>query len=344
MAEGGVPRHLVAGQWQVLRKMARRADPVAVLADITARVEQDFPRGICCVVLADAETGDLRAAVPGAHHDVVRQRLHQLACSPAGPSSALAEAPEAVALSFPGEHGRWGAWAVEVAAVGVRRFWTVPLRAARGGKVHGALTMFDASSDSPVSSEGTVLMEHFAALTAITIDFEQVVQQTAQVALVDTLTGLATRALLLDRLAQALFRARRRLKLVAVMFLDLDGFKNVNDTYGHEAGDAVLVEVAARVRRVVRPSDTVARIGGDEFVVVCEDLRGESDLALIVDRLHSTLAGAYALRDAVVAVGVSIGATLTDGSVGVEDVLHEADSLMYQAKRTAGAGAGGEPE
>jgi diguanylate cyclase (GGDEF)-like protein len=119
------------------------------------------------------------------------------------------------------------------------------------------------------------------------------------------------------------------------MFMDLDGFKRVNDDLGHDAGDAVLVEVARRFAASVRPADTVARYGGDEFVVLCQDVWSVSDAVAAADRLCRCLDDPVSLSDgAAVTVGVSIGVTLAiDGSVEAEQLIRDADTAMYRAKQ-----------
>lgn len=149
----------------------------------------------------------------------------------------------------------------------------------------------------------------------------------------DPLTGLPNRTLLMDRLRQVLLRAGRHPSLTAVMFIDLDGFKDVNDSLGHDIGDHVLREVGLRLRRQVGPADTVARLGGDEFVVLCQDLASEDGVVEVVDRLAGALAEPVMVRGFEVVVTASVGIALADGSESTpEDLLRDADTAMYGAK------------
>jgi diguanylate cyclase (GGDEF)-like protein/PAS domain S-box-containing protein len=155
-------------------------------------------------------------------------------------------------------------------------------------------------------------------------------------ALHDDLTGLPNRALLLDHLRAALARAQRTTTQVAVLFIDLDDFKSVNDSFGHEAGDRFLVKVADRIASSRRETDTAARIGGDEFVVVCEDLTGPGVATMIADRIHSALACGIPIGGRTVGAPVSIGIAISDGRATPESLLCDADSAMYTAKRRGG--------
>ncbi len=154
----------------------------------------------------------------------------------------------------------------------------------------------------------------------------------AHQALHDHLTGLPNRTLLMDRLSQALARRSREGHRVGVLFLDLDRFKLVNDSLGHEAGDRVLQGAAARVLGVLRPSDTLARHGGDEFVVVCEDLEGPAEAARVAARIAEALALPFAELDEDYVIGVSIGISMDDDTATPESLLRDADAAMYRAK------------
>jgi diguanylate cyclase (GGDEF)-like protein len=149
----------------------------------------------------------------------------------------------------------------------------------------------------------------------------------------DPLTGLANRSLLRDRLEHALSRSDRDGISTGVLYVDLDNFKQINDIYGHATGDAVLVEVARRLQAAVRPSDTVARIGGDEFVAVCESISVDTAHAL-AHRLSEGIAVPLTVGGAVHEMSASIGIAL--GAQSAQALLSEADAAVYRAKAKGG--------
>jgi diguanylate cyclase (GGDEF)-like protein len=152
-------------------------------------------------------------------------------------------------------------------------------------------------------------------------------------ALHDPLTDLPNRALFLDRLGVALDRSRRTGATVAVLFLDVDNFKDINDTMGHAAGDRLLTELADRLRTMLRPMDTVARFGGDEFTLLFEDLGSEREVVLIAERISSAASIPIRIEQGQAAITVSIGiAIVADPMIPPETVIREADAAMYRAK------------
>ena len=166
----------------------------------------------------------------------------------------------------------------------------------------------------------------------------------AEVALVhralhDALTGLPNRALFLDRLHVALDRARRSGDRVAVLFLDVDNFKEINDSAGHASGDLLLVELADRLRTMLRPMDTVARFGGDEFTFLFEGLGDEREVVLIAERIARACKIPVRLEHGEATMGVSMGiAMVTDPGTPAEAVIREADAAMYRVKERGRGG------
>ena len=170
---------------------------------------------------------------------------------------------------------------------------------------------------------------------AVFIDLHRLRKHTAALthrALHDTLTGLPNRELFCDRLEQALARARRRTSPMAVLFVDLDGFKQVNDEYGHKAGDDVLAEAAERLRRLVRTADTVARYGGDEFTILAEDVGDVETARHLGERVAEELSRPYVDG---LDVGASVGVAFTahPAATTPDALIRRADHAMYRSKR-----------
>jgi diguanylate cyclase (GGDEF)-like protein/PAS domain S-box-containing protein len=157
----------------------------------------------------------------------------------------------------------------------------------------------------------------------------------SQLALHDPLTGLPNRSLFMDRLGQALRRLDRRNRVLAVLFVDLDRFKIINDRFGHAAGDETLLAVGTRLREVLRPSDTVARLGGDEFVALCEDLESDQAAVRVAERVLAALDRPMPCAGQEVTCSASIGIALTRRADATADaLLRDADMAMYRAKET----------
>ncbi len=164
-------------------------------------------------------------------------------------------------------------------------------------------------------------------------------RELAHQAMHDALTGLPNRALMLDRLEQALARAKRASSTVAVLFIDVDNFKFINDTRGHDLGDEFLKLFAQRVRRVLRPADSMARLGGDEFVLLLEDLRGDRDAQRVADRILLALERPFDLGEDEQVTTASIGIAVSSGhhdEAGA--LLRDADAAMYLVKARGRAG------
>jgi diguanylate cyclase (GGDEF)-like protein len=157
----------------------------------------------------------------------------------------------------------------------------------------------------------------------------------ARLAVHDALTDLPNRVLLLDRLSVAIARCGRRPTGLALMFIDLDSFKGVNDQFGHDAGDELLVELAERLQSILRPSDTVARFGGDEFLILCEELRSEREAVRVAERARTAIGEPFAIGGGEISLDASVGiACARPAPTAPEELIREADVAMYRAKRS----------
>ncbi len=184
------------------------------------------------------------------------------------------------------------------------------------------------------TDDDLTFVEAVATTIGATLRRTELESALAHQALHDPLTGLPNRALVRDRIEHALRRSTRRGSMLAVLLLDLDDFKAVNDTLGHISGDEMLSELALRFESVVREGDTVARQGGDEFVVLCEDVRSEDEVAFVAEALLQACAAGVVVGGRRLALSASVGVALAlSGEASTTSLLSEADIAMYRAKR-----------
>src|SRR5215207_213880 len=204
------------------------------------------------------------------------------------------------------------------------------------GDPSGAAAVAAARADGAVDHLPKAALDGDTLVRAVRYasDHRRSVERLQHEALHDALTGLPNRTLFLDRLEQALRRARRRGpdSGAAVLFLDLDRFKVVNDSLGHHAGDELLQSVALRLDAALRPGDTVARMGGDEFTVLLEDVSDPREASIVAERVLATLADPFPIAGRELHVSGSIGIALAGPEVDPEELIRDADVAMYRAK------------
>ncbi len=178
------------------------------------------------------------------------------------------------------------------------------------------------------------LKENNAALQLEIIERRQAERRASELATRDPLTGLYNRRSLVERTDDAVIRAANRNECLAVMFLDLDKFKSINDSFGHDVGDELLRQMALRIKSSVRETDVVARIGGDEFVVLLEELSGDVDAAALAGKIASACLQSCSIGEHTISIAVSIGISMypRDGN-SAQELLSEADQAMYSAKQ-----------
>lgn len=183
----------------------------------------------------------------------------------------------------------------------------------------------------------TELLEFVSVQVAAAIDRRQLLEQLRHLALYDALTRLANRELFHDRIRRALHRNRRGKGALALLFIDLDKFKEINDRFGHAGGDTLLQHVSRRILRGVRESDTVARFGGDEFVVLLEDIESGQWVRGVADNILQTLDQPFELAGETVRISASIGLALSpEHGEDEKQLLRRADEAMYAAKSAGG--------
>jgi diguanylate cyclase (GGDEF)-like protein/PAS domain S-box-containing protein len=201
----------------------------------------------------------------------------------------------------------------------------------RNARKNGEVFWNDLRIDPVVNADGEVT--HFVAVMNDITEARHYERRLHHLAHHDPLTGLANRTLLQERLKQAIALAQRKRTVGALAFLDLDNFKHINDSLGHDVGDAVLVEIAARLRANMREEDTVARVGGDEFVLVINDQSSPERVADLIERIRRGISTPVETGGHEVTTGASIGVSLfpRDGK-SVDKVMRAADAAMYHAK------------
>jgi len=222
---------------------------------------------------------------------------------------------------------------------GLRGLWSMPIRTPDGHEFLGVFSLVLRTVCEP-ELEQLAVLERARDLIAVAIDRDARTKELGHLALHDSLTGLPNRALVQDRIEHALARLADADDdaMVAVLFVDLDRFKLVNDGLGHETGDELLAAVSRRLSTSVRRQDTIARFGGDEFVVLCEDLSDERQAVELAERAAQAFVEPFVLSRAEVAVSASIGIAVTRRtSERASTLLQDADAAMYRAKRRGGA-------
>lgn len=178
-------------------------------------------------------------------------------------------------------------------------------------------------------------VSHYLGISSDITHIKQHQKELEHIAHHDALTGLPNRILLADRMRQAIAQARRNKELMAVCYLDLDGFKPINDSMGHDAGDQVLIEISKRISETIRGGDTVARLGGDEFVILLLGLDQADEYMLTLDRLLKVISQPIQINHKQFSVGVSIGVSMfPDNAEDPDTLLRQADQAMYTAKNS----------
>jgi len=259
-----------------------------------------------------------------------------------GPCLLAYESGESVLVPDLARDNRFPGFAPAALAAGMAAVFTFPLRHEDGRL--GSLDLYrdtvGALGEQDVAAAQT-LADVAAAYLLNAQAREQALEDRNRFrhsALHDPLTGLPNRVLLQQRLDHAAARAQRSHSTAAVLFADLDRFKRINDTFGHSIGDQLLVAVAQRLAALVRPGDTLARVSGDEFVILCEEIAQSSDVELLATRIDEALSAPFVLGSRQLVISASVGIAYSGpGEAVTHQLVVDADTAMYQTKRRGGA-------
>lgn len=229
----------------------------------------------------------------------------------------------------------------EYVAAGLRSNLVIPVIAGEQALGVLAVSWFSRQGPPRLAPAALKIAELLASMIGGAYHRQELEHELLRRAHHDALTGLCNRAFLFDRMTHALQQAERNHRLVAVLIMDIDGFKRINDRMGHDAGDKLLREVANRIRDVARESDTIARLGGDEFVVLLENVASLNDVTHVIRRIQTALNIQLTVNGISERIGASIGVTVYPfDESDPETLLAHADHAMYQAKARGGAGYG----
>jgi diguanylate cyclase (GGDEF)-like protein/PAS domain S-box-containing protein len=320
--------------------LLHRREPEALLQDIVARAGAlvGTPDGYLYLLGPGDDAMTVRVGV-GIFRDGVDNRIRR--GEGLGGRVWATGRPLAVA-----EYDTWPGRKAAMAPGRFRAIVGVPLTA--GGAVVGVIGLAYAEAGRRFEAEDLAILGRFGALASLALENarlhdaarrELAEREATEVRLAhqathDPLSGLPNRALFMDRLGQGLARMARQGGRLAVLFLDLDRFKVVNDSLGHDAGDRLLVAVAARLLGCLRPGDTASRLGGDEFTILLEDLRDGNEAVMVARALLATLASPVLLDDRAIHVTASVGLAFSTDDEGEEtELVRRADVAMYRAKR-----------
>ncbi len=321
-------------QRDTLEKVASAEDPVATLDGLCEAFERLFPGSTC--VLCHAPEQRLRLLSAPSLDESARLAFEgQPLDTGNGSCGATILGEEALFINDVAKDPRWARAREPARRFGIRACWSHPVYIS--AEDTGSFTLLRERRGIPDGFQRYAL-ETGARLAGIALRRAQDNRRIQYMATRDSLTSLPNRALFRDRLELALERARRHASIGGVLFVDLDHFKDVNDSKGHSAGDRLLVEVARRLRGCLRSADTVARLGGDEFVVLIEELGTERGVAeeylhRVAEKIRRALGAPFEIEGSPVSLSASIGIILFPlDADSAEHVLQHADAAMYVAK------------
>lgn len=314
----------------ILEKVVNAVSLQDVLNDIVYAIENEFSEQICSILLL--EDGKLKKGAAPSLPDFYNEAINGVEIGVGVGSCGNAAATNTLTIVEDiSTHPFWASWKGLAVKAGVGSCWSQPIQDSKG-QVIGTFAIYHKEKAVP-SSEEIILIGQFAHIASIAVERELAKALIWKQANFDVLTGLPNRNLMLDHLQLAMVSADRDGEKVAVIFLDLDNFKDINDALGHDLGDKLLVECAERIKKALRAKDTVSRLGGDEFIIILNGISGLSSVEAVVQKILDAIAKPYMLDPQRVHSSASLGITIyPDDGRDVTNLLKNADQAMYGAK------------
>jgi diguanylate cyclase (GGDEF)-like protein/PAS domain S-box-containing protein len=346
LLENGIPRgtHAIArditarrrlellerDRLKALEMIATRKPLEQILTQLVHMVERQYPEMIATVSLLHDERLYI-AAAPGLP-EAVRQRLHGVRIGPtSGSCGAAAYWGETVLACDIATDPLWVEHRELALSYQIAACWSAPILAGNG-KTLGTFALYRRKASRPDKAQ-SALLQTTSGTAAIAIEQRQLSDQLAYQAHHDALTGLSNRLLFQERLRQEIAQARRAGTMLALLYVDLDRFKLINDTLGHASGDEILRQVAWRLKSCLRDGDTLARISGDEFTVTAAGLKNPQDASVVAETILKALRAPFQAENQELYVTASVGISVYPrDAIDAETLQRNADSAMYRAK------------
>jgi len=317
---------------KILELIASSSKLSNILNAITHAIENELADAKCSILLLDKTGKHLVLGAAPSIDKRYHELLNNLTISQGVGSSATAAYTEKrVIITDIATHPSWGSWSVLAKEAKLASCWSEPIIGNQGNLL-GIFTIYHHKISTPPPSEFE-LIEQFVNLTRIAIEREEADQMIWQQANYDSLTKLPNRNLLHAHLTNAITNAQREKQQLAIAMLDLDKFKEVNDTLGHSAGDTVLIESSKRIKGCIRKNDIAARLGGDEFIIVFVGVAQLEDIHKIGRKLSDALAKPHIIQEKNIYCTASIGISFyPNDATNIDALLKKADQAMYRAK------------
>ncbi len=316
----------------ILELIASSTNLTTILSKIVTSVEKELPDSICSILLLDESGKQLTVGaapnLPKFYNDAIEGVNIGVGVGSCGHAAYTGQRTVVNDIQ---NHPYWSAWAPLALQAGLNTCWSEPITKSEG-TVLGTFAVYYPKKTKTTPKEH-LLVAQFTNLARIAIERQQADNIIWKQAHFDSLTNLPNRNMLREKLNSVISDSCRENKSISLAILDLDNFKEINDSFGHESGDFILVECAKRIENCIRSMDTAFRLGGDEFVVIMPDIINKQHVDSIGEKLLTSLAKPYFLKNEKVYCTASIGiANYPDDAKDIENLLRNADQAMYVAK------------